>query len=243
MATSADVAPSPKRVKVEWPSTPDASLDANLSNHEARAEAVKTDEDATAFLEHMQSLLAQVANGEDQTSLPGISASLNQILKAVGGDSQGHLDTFAFGALGNVDSGDNNATAGSSANGLAGSQDDFTAFFDFASFPESDPIGAATPDLVPSLSTNPSPESVNADTPKLAMTKVNGDIKPSSNALAVMTATAQSNVGPSQDTPDDALRLGAWGEIDGGEAAYWQNTEGWQWQGSMPIADWAIMPS
>ena len=85
-----------------------------------------------------------------------------------------------------------------------------------------------TPDLVPSSSTNPSPESnAEPDTNPPAVTDV---------AKAVDIKTE-----PFADFPDDPTRLGIWGELDGGESSYFTSDFSWKWDGASSTENsWAI---
>ena len=104
--------------------------------------------------------------------------------------------------------------------------DEFIEFFDFTSYDAlaDDDSGskAPTPELVPSSSANPSPES-------------------GSEADAVgHSLNVDLKIGDFLDL-SDPLRLGPWKEIDGGEAAYHLQPD-WKWDSSMPISDqpWAV---
>jgi hypothetical protein len=89
----------------------------------------------------------------------------------------------------------------------------------------------ATPDLVASSSTNPSPES--ASDPADAAGHV--AVGASSDAVKFANLKTEDSYDP------DILRLGVWKEIDGGESAYYQSDK-WIWDGPMPVLDqpWAF---
>lgn len=92
----------------------------------------------------------------------------------------------------------------------------------------------ATPDLVQTSSTNPSPGS-GSEVETLGHARAQGSSSPQ-----LFNAKA-----PLDDLNEpDPLHIGFWSEIDGGEAAYYQST-GWKWDGPMPTTEqpWAISTS
>lgn len=222
-------APSPnKRAKTEWEGPPSEEV----VKRQEEVNAVKTDEDATVFLERMQELM-KMAESQDASVTSGIEDSLAEILRGFSGPDYAEASTSLLDGPG--------GRGASPPPGSVTPGDDLLEFFDFSSFAgaDDDAAAASTPDLVPSSSsTNPSPESGSeaehgalGDTPKLAAAPKAGDTKAAPAAPAA------------DDGSDDFLRLGAWGEIDGGESSYWQPNDGWKWSGKMPTADWAMLQS
>lgn len=203
----------PKRIKTEWEGPPNEAL---KKKNEA-AENVKTEEDASAFLEQMTELIKLAAGGEGQESLTSdISETLDQILKGYGDTPDGMLSSLGESSRMHVSS--------PPPTNLP-IQDEFFEFIDFSSFgtleDDDDGSKAPTPDLS-SSSTNPSPES-------------------GSEADAAHHALLSSTEFKTEDRPDP-LRLGTWKEIDGGESAYYQSSD-WKWDSPMPTQEWAIFPS
>jgi hypothetical protein len=106
---------------------------------------------------------------------------------------------------------------------------DLLDFFDFSQCEPDEPVASTskidTPDLVHVSSTNPSPESV-AQTPKGDNAVVSGRAK---------DVKVEDINGP------NPLALGVWGEINGGESAYFHSPT-FKWEGNMPVQDapWAM---
>lgn len=208
----------PKKVKMEeWDGQPSEALKKKTE----AVENVKTEEDATAFLEQMTELI-MAARGEGQESLTSdISETLDMILKgyADGGDGPHGMPSLGMGSEGD----------GGQMSPPIPPADEFVEFFDFSSFgTDDDDAGskAPTPDMISSSSTNPSPESnaSEADAAHHALLSVTDPICAKMEDNGVM----------------DLLRLGTLKEIDGGESAYFQ-TPDWKWDGSMPALEqpWA----
>jgi hypothetical protein len=216
-------APSPKKVKTEWEGEPSEAL----VKKEQEIENVKTEEDASAFLERMTELIRLAAGNDGQESLTSdISETLDMILKGCGQDTS---DPGAMAPLGMGD-----VTGPPSSILPAADEFQFKDFLDFTSCAaDEDYSKPATPDLVASSSTNPSPESASdpADAAGQAATSHTAD----TNKLANFKI---------EDSYDLDLRLGAWKEIDGGESSYYQSDK-WIWEGPMPALDqpWAFTPS
>lgn len=179
---------------------------------------IKTEEDASAFLEHMAELIKLAAGDEGQESLTSdISQTLDEILKGYGGPVT-DLPESSSSMLSELPS--------VSPAAVKPPVDEFVEFFDFSSFgnvDDDDSLSKApTPDLISSSSTNPSPES-------------NSESDAAHHAL-----TSDVKV---EERPDP-LRLGVFKEIDGGESAYYQNPD-WKWDSPMPTLEqpWAIFTS
>ncbi|KAL4268282.1 ARID domain-containing protein [Pleurotus pulmonarius] len=211
----ANGASPPKRIKTEWD-----SKDGNLMEGDAEKQAIdsiKTPEDANAFMEKMAELIKLAGEGQSSIINTNIAESLDEILKGYGGapdadSSIGAIDNFHLSSDAPV-SVDNN---------------DLEEFFNFSSFAnDEDDAGskAATPDLIHSSSTNPSPAS-----------------------------NAESEAGHPSSGPDvkteiktedgsDSLRLGMWKEIDGGESSFYHSNNDWKWDGPMTTIDssWALL--
>ena len=144
--------PSPhKRPKMEeWDAAPSDALKKKTD----AVESVKTEEDATAFLEQMTELI-MAARGEGQESLMSdISETLDMILKGYADGADGSRGLPSLGM-----ESDNDMVQTAPANPPI---DDFVEFFDFSlsGALDDDDTGsnAHTPDLLSSSSTDPSPE-------------------------------------------------------------------------------------
>ncbi|KIK62385.1 hypothetical protein GYMLUDRAFT_41817 [Collybiopsis luxurians FD-317 M1] len=205
----------PKRVKTDW----EGPVSESLQKKNQQVENIKTEEDATQFLEQMTELI-KMAGTEDQASLSSdISDTLEQILRGYGGpvDSDTSFSSLGLGDVGS-------ALDASASTSAPPASSDFTEFFDFSLFPNEDESESkmGTPDLISSSSTNPSPES-------------QADADPANSAAASLDVK-QEKVDP--------LRLSSLKEIDGGESTFYQSTE-WKWDGHMPTleAPWAIFNS
>jgi len=189
-------------------------------------ENIKTDEDASAFLEQMTELI-RLAGNDQELLTSDISDTLDMILKGCGQDQ---LDvsgaSSSMGPLGLSDTMGLRDPSPSPNNA-----DEFQDFLDFTSCAaDDDSSKPTTPDLVASSSTNPSPESASdpadaghatgstlSDSGKLTGCKIEEDVDESGR-----------------------LRLGAWKEIDGGEGAFYQSDK-WSWEGSMnTVEPWAF---
>ena len=212
--------PSPKRPKTEWDSAPSEAL---KKKNEA-IDNIKTEEDASVFLEQMTAeLIKMAANGESQESLSSdISDTLEMILKGYGPTP----DISGAMSLGE------SSTTREPSPPLALPMDSFDEFFDFSfGTVDDDEINskAPTPDLVSSSSTNPSPES-------------NHEVDAANHGLSSSSSSAMEI--KTEEQPDH-LRLGTWKEIDHGEATYYNPTTEWKWDSPMPSHDqpWAIYNS
>ncbi|KAH7873353.1 hypothetical protein F5879DRAFT_950856 [Lentinula edodes] len=204
----------PKRAKTDW----EGPISESLQKKNQVVENIKTEEDASQFLEQMTELI-KMAGTEDQAALSSdISETLEQILKGYDG---GIPDSDTFSTLGLNEVGSLDASASTSQ---ILSSNDLTEFFDFSLFPneDEDESKVGTPDLVSSSSTNPSPES-------------QADADPAHHATALLDVKQEEY---------DPLRLGTLKEIDGGESAYYQSTD-WKWDGHMATLEqpWAIFNS
>ncbi|KAJ7104308.1 hypothetical protein B0H15DRAFT_809422 [Mycena belliarum] len=203
----------PKRQKKEWEGPPNEAIKARAE----QVENIKTEEDGAAFLEQMTELFKMAAGNDGQDSLTSdFSETLDTIFKGFGAPT----DEGASG-MSSLGMGDGSAPQ----DGAPPVADEFVEFFDFSSFETISDAGskAATPDLISSSSTNPSPES-------------------NSEADAAHQALTSSDV-KSEDFTDH-LRLGVWKEVDGGESAYFHSGQ-WKWDSPMQSLDqpWAIFNS
>jgi len=211
----------PKRPKTEWESAPSEAL---RKKNEA-PDSIKTEEDASVFLEQMTAeLIKMAANGEGQEALSSdISETLEMILKGYGPmpDISG---TMSLGE---------SSTAREPSPPPAPLMDAFDEFFDFSFGTVDDDENnskAPTPDLVSSSSTNPSPES-------------NHEADAANHTLSSSSSSSAMDI-KTEELPD-LLRLGTWKEIDHGEATYYNPTTEWKWDSPMPSHDqpWAIFNS
>ena len=210
----------PKRLKTEWESAPSEAL---RKKNEA-PDSIKTEEDASVFLEQMTAeLIKMAANGEGQEALSSdISETLEMILKGYGPIPD---------ISGTTSLGESSAREPSSP--PAPLMDAFDEFFDFSFGTVDDDdennSKAPTPDLVSSSSTNPSPES-------------NHEADAANHTLSSSSSSAMDI--KTEELPD-LLRLGTWKEIDHGEATYYNPTTEWKYDSPMPSHDqpWAIFNS
>ena len=216
-STVANEPSPPKRPKTEWDSAPSEAL---RKKNEA-IDSIKTEEDASVFLEQMTAeLIKMAANGEGQESLSSdISDTLEMILKGYGPipDISG---TMSLGE---------SSSAREPSPPPAPLMDSFDEFFDFSFGTVDDDENnskAPTPDLVSSSSTNPSPES-------------NHEVDAANHSLS-STSTSAMEI-RTEELPD-RLRLGTWKEIDHGEATYYNPITEWKYDSPMPSHDqpWAV---
>lgn len=212
-------APSPKKVKTEWDGPPSDAL----VKKEQQIENIKSEEDASAFLEQMTELIRLAGEGQDSLN-SDISETLDTILRGVAQDTSDTSGTSSMAPLGLAD-------MPQPTNALPAA-DEFQDFLDFTSCAAADEDGSkpATPDLISSSSTNPSPESASdpADAAAHAAASTSDNAR-----LANFKIEDSYDAGP--------LGLGAWKEIDGGESSYYQSDK-WNWEGPMPVLDqpWAF---
>ena len=219
MAPPASEPSPPKKLKTDW----DGPVSGELVKKEQDLDAIKTDEDATKFLETMSEMMKTNLDTGDQDPWPSqISDTLDQILKAYGDSSD--MDT-GFSSILGESSGLSSDAPSHVSSGLDGFE-----FFDFSSYSGLDDDSgskAATPDLVTVSSTKTSPGS--------------GSETDTNHAPPGGVDTAKVADPKMEDLSDSAdfLRQGPWKEIDGGESAYYQNPD-WKWDGSMPEQTWAL---
>ncbi|KIJ66757.1 hypothetical protein HYDPIDRAFT_108689 [Hydnomerulius pinastri MD-312] len=216
-------APSPKKVKTEWEGEPSEAL----VKRQQEIESIKTEDDATAFMDRMKELFAMTASTDNDIH-NDIASTLDQILAGVAQDPADAAATAA--ALSAHGAGDAGPPPTALSPHMGPANDAFLEFIDFSSFAtledEDSDSKAATPDLVPSSETNLSPESGSEGDPS--------------------GSTSSPDKTKIEDPSDhlDLLRLGSLREIDGGESVYYQ-TDNWKWEGSMPTLDqpWAMFTS
>ncbi|KAF7970492.1 hypothetical protein HWV62_23801 [Athelia sp. TMB] len=174
-------APSPKKAKTEWEAPPCEEV----IKKEQQIDNIKTDEDANAFLQQMTELL-QMAAGNDGQEMTNITETLDMILKGCG------QETSDLGASGSGFIPDMGASDASAPNA-----DEFQDYFDFTTCAPDEDSKPATPDLLSSSSTNPSPESAS---------------DPADPATAAGD-NRHANLKVEQSYEPDSLRLGAWQEV------------------------------
>ncbi|KAJ8072655.1 hypothetical protein PM082_016214 [Marasmius tenuissimus] len=209
----------PKKFKTEWDGPPSEEL---IKKEEA-VENIKTEEDASRFLEQMTQLI-QMSNNEDGSGnslSQDISETLDMILKGCSAAPDGDNGTGLSSMLG----GDLNGSGAGSSSPVK-EEYELSELFDFSSYAaHEDDAGskANTPDLVSSSSTNPSPES-------------GSETDPAHHASVLSESKLEEF--------SDPLRLGGLKEIDGGESAFFQSNE-WKWDAPMTTLDqpWAIFNS
>lgn len=206
--------PSPKRAKTDWePRANEAAL-----KRSEEVENVKTDEEASKLLEEVVGLITQAQTVDGASMASDISDTLDQILKSYTAGS----DLPSVGDMSDasqIDHRPNNTST--SSNDVLAVSDEFGDFFDFSSYDTFSK--ATTPDLVPTSSTNTSPESASDG--------------PAHTPLAVDTGFGEDSL----NGGSDIRKLGFWGEIDGSEGVMYQQ-DNWKWGGQMPTMDpaWAI---
>ncbi|KAK1229093.1 hypothetical protein PQX77_007855 [Marasmius sp. AFHP31] len=206
----------PKKFKQEWDGPPSEEL---IKKEEA-VESIKTEEDATMFLEQMTQLI-QMSNNEDggNSLSQDISETLDMILKGYSAAPDGDHGTGLSSMLGGDLSG-----SGAGSSSPVKEEYELSELFDFSSYAaHEDDAGskANTPDLI--STTNPSPESGSETDP--------------AHPASVLSETKLEEF-------SDPLRLGGLKEIDGGESAFFQSNE-WKWDAPMTTLDqpWAIFNS
>ncbi|KAL4066756.1 hypothetical protein V8B97DRAFT_1948787 [Scleroderma yunnanense] len=207
--------PSPKKVKTEWEGEPSEAL----AKRQQELESIKTEEDATTFLNNMIALASR-----DESVRSDFAASVGLILAGIAQDPADAAGTAAaISAHISRDPGPP-PTALSPHHGPA--NDAFFEFLDLSSYPTLDDEDSKppTPELLSSSEANPSPES---------------------GSDADLTGGSPDKT-KNEDSTDHIsfLRLGALKEIDGGESAYYQ-MDNWRWAGEMPTLDqpWAMSTS
>ncbi|KAG6874803.1 hypothetical protein C0992_006468 [Termitomyces sp. T32_za158] len=180
-------------------------------------ENIKTEEDASAFLEQMTEFIKMAGEGQQEALSSDISETLDQILKGYGSVPDGPDALYGFSSFGTL--GEPLQASTSKPH-----PDEFVEFFDFSSFTAADEENdtdskAATPEL---SSTGPSPDS-------------GSEADPAQQVLLSMEPPKT----------EEFLRLGPWKEIDGGESAYYHTADGWKWDSPMPTLEqpWAISNS
>lgn len=207
-------APSPKRAKTDWePRANEAAL-----KRSEEVENVKTDEEASKLLEEVVGLIAQAQTVDGASMASDISDTLDQILKSYTAGS----DLPSVGDMSDASQMDHRPNnTSTSSNDVLAISDEFGDFFDFSSYDTFSK--ATTPDLVPTSSTNTSPESASDG--------------PAHTPLAVDAGFGDEGLNGSSDI----RKLGLWSEIDGGEGVLYQQ-DNWKWGGQMPTMDpaWAI---
>jgi hypothetical protein len=220
-AVTATEATPPKKTKTgEWEGPISEELLHRASDN------ITTEEDAINFVSSMQQLIVAAAGTEGQQSISNdISESLEAILRGYG--STADVPESSGPPL------EQPPQEPSPPPTHPPPVDEFIEFFDFSSYgnPEDENPTATTPDLVSSSSTNPSPESNSSDADALHHHNSSG---------VDNTIIADSKLEDPFDS-SDALRMGPFREIDGGESAYYQTT-GWKWNSSMSTLEqpWAI---
>ncbi|OCH90344.1 hypothetical protein OBBRIDRAFT_793436 [Obba rivulosa] len=225
----ASLEPSPKKIKTEW----DGPSDDALLKKQEQIDHIETEEDAAKFISQMSDLIKQ-AEAEENSDLltTQISDTLEQILKGFSIPSDGVEDSLS--SLTGPGPSDFSSMFGGPSSpppslpGLDGSE-----YFDFSSFTGiEDDAGskAVTPDLVQTSSTNPSPSSQSEADPGHAP------------STAADTAKIMDPKVEEGGQGLDFLRGSLFDQIDGGESAYYNASDGWKWDTPMAPLDqaWAI---
>ncbi|KAJ2922542.1 hypothetical protein H1R20_g14553, partial [Candolleomyces eurysporus] len=149
-----------------------------------------------------------------------LTETLSMLLKGCGPSEGGEASGSGFGSdLSNANGREPSPQPAASL---------FDEFFDFSNVGDEEDTKVDTPELVSSSSsTNPSPES------NISESDVGG------HHLSGVSTSMKMD--PKLEDVSDALRLGTYKEIDGGESAYYQSNE-WKWEGTMNTFDhpWAI---
>lgn len=203
-----------KRTRIEATET----LEMELAKRQEEVDNIKTADDISQFYSDMAELL-QLSNSGGSDLPPGMQESLVQLAR-----------TFAPGVtLPDVPS--SSLTDTNVAPPPSTEEDPLFNYIDFSSW---DTGKTSTPDLMPASSTNPSPESG---------TGSDAEHPPSSEAVhdhAKIVDASDSDRDPSSrfDSFSDPLRLGGFGEIDGGESSYYNGFD-FKWDTST-AGDWAF---
>ena len=226
-APSADAAgetPS-KRVKTDWENVPDAEP----SKRQVEAENIKTPGQAAQFYSDMTQIL-ELSN--DTALPPELHETLAQLVKTVGNGME------VPDAAGSTPMGMSNA--GVSSPKIADGDDSFFSFLDFTAFQQDDDK-PDTPELVPTSSTNPSPESgAGSETDHPPAPTTSGSIGDRTKIVDSSETEPKTDL---FDFGSESLRLGVWGEIDGGESGYFNSSDMWKWDSMPPSSgdnSWAI---
>ncbi|KAG1821927.1 uncharacterized protein BJ212DRAFT_1334597 [Suillus subaureus] len=211
-------APSPKKVKTEdWEGEPSEEL----AKRHQEVENINTDEDANAFMDKMKELVAMTAS-TDAGVYDDIAHTLDRILQGTAQDPT-HITTSAFAS--SIGGPPSELSPPAAPNDAFLEFHEFIDYSRFTTLEDEEDSKAPTPDLVPSSSTNPSPQS-------------NPDADQSQGASSPGKAKIED---PRESNQLDLLHMGAFKEIDGGESAYYQSSD-WKWDGPMTTLDqpWAI---
>lgn len=211
--------PSPKRQKrVDWDGPPNEDME----KRQQEVDGIESKQDVQAYLAHTTEdvLVSGNAEGSEGPS-DDLPETLQELFKGV--PIFEVPDSFPGPSA-------ESATIPSSPK-LSDNALDLLDFFDFSQCEPDEPVASTskidTPDLVHGSSTNPSPESV-AETPK----GDNGAIASSRSKDAIKIEDISGS---------NPLALGVWGEINGGEPAYFDHPTH-KWEGEMPVMDvpWAM---
>lgn len=212
-------APSPKKVKTEdW----DGETSEGLVKRHQEVDSINTVEDANAFMDKMKELVAMTAS-TDAGVYDDITHTLDRILQGAAQDPT-HMATSSYASSIGGPLSELSPPAGPPNDAFL----EFHEFIDYSRFTtleDEEESKAPTPDLVPSSSTNPSPQS-------------NPDADQSQGASSPDKTKIEE---PRESNHLDLLHMGAFKEIDGGESAYYQSSD-WKWEGPMTTLDqpWAI---
>ncbi|OCB85318.1 hypothetical protein A7U60_g7623 [Sanghuangporus baumii] len=221
---AADETPS-KRIKTDWENVPDAEP----SKRQAEAESIKTPGQAAQFYNDMTQIL-ELSN--DTALPPELHDTLAQLVKTVGHGLE-VPDATGSSSVG-LPSG------GTSSPKVADGDDSFFSFLDFTAFQQDDEK-ADTPELVPTSSTNPSPESgTGSETEHPPAPATSGSVGDRTKIVDSSESEPKTDL---FDMGSDSLRLGIWGEIDGGESGYFNSSDMWKWDSIPPSSgdnSWAI---
>lgn len=211
-------APSPKKVKTEdWEGEPSEEL---AKKHQ-EVENINTDEDANAFMDKMKELVAMTAS-TDAGVYDDIAHTLDRILQGAAQDPT-HIAASAFAS--SIGGPPSELSPPAAPNDAFLEFHEFIDYSRFTTLEDEEDSKAPTPDLVPSSSTNPSPQS-------------DPDADQSQGASSPGKTKIEE---PRESNHLDLLHMGAFKEIDGGESAYYQPSD-WKWDGPMTILEqpWAI---
>ncbi|KAG6853785.1 hypothetical protein C0991_001374 [Blastosporella zonata] len=215
-STVANEPSPPKRPKTEAEWGGPAS-EAVIKKEEV-VENIKTEEDASAFLEQMTELIKMAGEGQEALSTD-ISETLDQILKGYGSVVDGPDTLLGFPSFGSL------GESSSQGSSTKPHPDEFVEFFDFSSFTGTDEENDADS---------------KAPTPELSSTGPSPDSGSEADAAHHVLLSIEPKTGDMED-----LRLGTWKDIDGGESSYFHSADGWKWDSPMPSLEqpWAIFNS
>lgn len=173
-----------------------------------------------------------VENVKTEEDTSNFFAQMTELFKSAGGDSQQEPD---FAELSMLLKG---------CTQVLGNTDDLNSFVTPLDPP---PIPAMKDEIEQYFDFSLGGEDDDSKTPELVSTSSTTNTSPGSNSGN--ESTAEGGAAPTvnevkNEESVDLTHIGLWKEIDGGESAFYQNTD-WKWDSAMPTLDqpWAIFTS